>query len=82
MAARCPAPFHRRLQAQAPYGSGTSSLRRCWHDMARRQQTYSPERARDGDTVLRRGWERGVFIAGLASAVVLGLVVATWGLWH
>jgi len=50
--------------------------------MIKRQRTYKAEKVRGGDTVLRGRWERGVFTAGLAGAVVLGFVLATWGLWH
>jgi hypothetical protein len=43
-----------------------------------RQPVYSGEKARGADIVLRKPWERGVFIAGLAGAVVLGLLLAWW----
>jgi hypothetical protein len=34
---------------------------------------YPAEKARGGDVVLRRPWQRGVFIAGIAGAILLGL---------
>jgi hypothetical protein len=36
---------------------------------------YSTRQVRQGDVVLRKPWERGVFIAGLAGAVVLAIVI-------
>jgi hypothetical protein len=51
-------------------------------DMRQRRQVYDAERARGGEIVLRTRWERVVFIAGLGGAAVLGLVLATWSLWH
>jgi hypothetical protein len=45
-----------------------------------RPPVYSGDKARGADIVLRRPWERAVFIAGLAGAVVLGLVLA-WLAW-
>lgn len=41
---------------------------------------YSGEKVRGGDIVLRKPWERGVFIAGLVGAVIVGLVLA-WLAW-
>ena len=36
----------------------------------------SAEDARQGETVLRKPWERAVFLAGLIGAILLGLVLA------
>lgn len=41
---------------------------------------YSGDKARGADIVLRKPWQRGVFIAGLAGAVILGLLLA-WLAW-
>ena len=35
----------------------------------------SAEDARGGEIILRKHWERGLFLAGLIAAVLLGLVV-------
>jgi len=37
---------------------------------------YPSERARGGVIILRRPWQRAVFIAGLAGAVLLALVLS------
>lgn len=39
-------------------------------------KTYSGARVRQGEIVLRRRWQRWVFIAGLAGCVLLVLLVA------
>ncbi len=40
---------------------------------------YSGRDVRQGDIVLRKPWERGVFIAGLVGAVVLAVVIVLIG---
>jgi hypothetical protein len=40
---------------------------------------YSGRDVRQGDIVLRKPWERGVFVAGLVGAVVLALVIVLIG---
>ena len=40
---------------------------------------YSAREVRQGDIVMRKPWERGVFIAGLVGAVVLALVLVLVG---
>jgi hypothetical protein len=40
---------------------------------------YSARDVRQGDIVLRKPWERGVFIAGLVGALVLALVLVLVG---
>jgi small basic protein len=40
---------------------------------------YSARDVRQGDIVLRKPWQRGVFIAGLVGAVVLALVLVLVG---
>ena len=40
---------------------------------------YSARDARQGDIVLRKPWERGVFVAGLVGAIVLALVLVLVG---
>jgi hypothetical protein len=39
-------------------------------------QSYPAEKARQGEIILKRNWQRAVFIAGLAGAVVLALALA------
>jgi len=38
--------------------------------------TYSAEDARGGEIILRRRWQRAVFIAGLVGAVILAFALA------
>jgi hypothetical protein len=47
-------------------------------DMDASDQTpaYSGEKARGGEIILRRTWERYVFIGGLVGILVLGAVLA------
>jgi hypothetical protein len=40
---------------------------------------YSGRDVRQGDVVLRRPWERAVFVAGLVGAVVLALLIVLIG---
>ena len=40
---------------------------------------YSARNVRQGDIVLRKTWERGVFIGGLVGAIVLALVLVLIG---
>lgn len=52
-------------------------------DMGPREEqppVYSGDKVRGADIVLRKPWERGVFIAGLVGAVIVGLVLA-WLAW-
>jgi hypothetical protein len=44
-------------------------------------QNYPAERARQGEIILRKPWQRWVFIAGLAGAVILALVARILGAW-
>jgi hypothetical protein len=49
---------------------------------SRRTQTergYPAEKARGGEVILHKRWQRVVFIAGLAGAVILGFVLALLG---
>lgn len=39
-------------------------------------QAYSAEKARQGEIILRRPWQRAVFIAGLVGGPILALVLA------
>lgn len=39
------------------------------------QPVYSAEKVRQGEIVLKRPWERGVFIAGLALPFVIALLL-------
>jgi hypothetical protein len=55
-------------------------------DMAVREQPpetrdYPAEKARQGEIILRKPWQRAVFIAGLAGAVILALVARILGAW-
>jgi hypothetical protein len=40
---------------------------------------YPAEKARGGEIVLRKKWQRAVFIAGLAAPLVLLLILMIWG---
>jgi hypothetical protein len=40
------------------------------------RETYPAEKARQGEIILRRRWQRLVFVAALALAVVLAIVFA------
>jgi len=40
---------------------------------------HSARDVRQGDIVMRKPWERGVFIAGLVGAIVLALVLVVIG---
>lgn len=42
---------------------------------------YPAEKARGGEIILRTRWQRAVFIAGLAAAVVLAYLLQWW-IWH
>jgi hypothetical protein len=44
-------------------------------------QHISADDARGGEIILRKKWERIVFIAGLAGAIILGLVVS-FSIWR
>jgi hypothetical protein len=44
-----------------------------------RAPIYSAQQVRQGDIVLRKPWQRGVFIAGLVGAVVLALALVLIG---
>jgi len=44
-----------------------------------RAPVYSAQQVRQGDIVLRRPWQRGVFIAGLVGAMVLALALVLIG---
>jgi hypothetical protein len=50
--------------------------------MLRNRARVSADKARGGDIVLRKSWERGVFIAGLVGAVVLGVILAALSYWR
>jgi len=43
--------------------------------------TYPAEKARGGDIILRRPWQRVVFIAGLAAPIILLVLLLLWGSW-
>jgi hypothetical protein len=43
------------------------------------EKGYPAEKARGGEIILRKRWQRVVFIAGLAGAVILGFVFALLG---
>jgi hypothetical protein len=45
-----------------------------------RKQPYPAEKARGGEIILRRRWQRIVFLAGLVGAIVLGwFLISLWG---
>jgi hypothetical protein len=41
-----------------------------------REDPYPAEKARQGVIILRKPWQRWVFIAGLAGAVLLALLIS------
>jgi hypothetical protein len=43
--------------------------------------TYPAEKARGGDIILRRPWQRAVFIVGLAAPVILLALLLLWRSW-
>jgi hypothetical protein len=43
-------------------------------------QGYPADKARQGEIILRRPWQRAVFIAGLAGAVIFALLGRVFGL--
>ena len=45
---------------------------------SKRDTSYPAEKARGGLIILRRRWQRVVFIAGLAAAVLVGFILALW----
>jgi hypothetical protein len=45
---------------------------------SKRDTSYPAEKARGGEIILRRRWQRVVFIAALAGAVLLGLILTLW----
>jgi hypothetical protein len=49
-------------------------------DRDRSPPEYPADKARGGEIILRRKWQRAVFIAGLASAVVLVLLLQMFAL--
>jgi hypothetical protein len=49
-------------------------------DRDRSPPEYPADKARGGEIILRRKWQRAVFIAGLAGAVVLVLLLQMFAL--
>lgn len=45
------------------------------------EQAYPADKARGGKIILRKRWQRVVFIIGLAGAVLLGLIFTMIGWW-
>lgn len=43
------------------------------------ERGYPAEKARGGEIILRKRWQRAVFIAGLAGIVILGFVFVLLG---
>ena len=43
--------------------------------------TYPAEKARGGDIILRRPWQRAVFIAGFAAPIILLALLLLWRGW-
>ena len=41
-------------------------------------RAYPAEKARGGEIVLRKKWQRALFIAGLAAPLVLLLILIIW----
>ncbi|AHB49095.1 peptide ABC transporter permease [Hyphomicrobium nitrativorans NL23] len=47
----------------------------------KRPDPYPAGKARQGEIVLRRPWQRAVFVAGLAGGVIAALVAWVFGIW-
>ena len=45
-----------------------------------RGPVYSEQQARQGEIILRKPWERRVFVAGLVGAIVLAIVLVIAGI--
>ena len=45
----------------------------------RRNEPYPAEKARGGEIILLKRWQRVVFIAGLVGAILLGFFLVLWG---
>lgn len=45
----------------------------------KRPEPYPAEKARGGEIILRRRWQRIVFIGALALAVLIGFFLTLWG---
>lgn len=43
-----------------------------------RPELYPAEKARGGEIILRKRWQRIIFIGALAVAVLLGLFLSLW----
>ena len=50
--------------------------------MGPQRQSIDADKARGGEVILRTPWRRIVFLAGLAGAVMLGVVLAASRYWH
>jgi hypothetical protein len=48
-------------------------------DDNKQPKTYSGEKVRQGEIILRRPWQRIVFIAGLVGCVLLVVIVRLFG---
>jgi hypothetical protein len=46
-----------------------------------RPEPYPAEKARGGEIILRKRWQRVVFIGALAIAVLIGFFLSLWGFW-
>jgi hypothetical protein len=47
-------------------------------EVQKQEAAYAAEKARGGEIVLRKTWQRAVFIAGLAAPLVLLLILMMW----
>lgn len=45
------------------------------------EKPYPAEKARQGEIVLRRPWQRIVFFGGLVAALILAAFSGSFGLW-
>jgi len=48
------------------------------HEAQKQEAAYPAEKARGGQIVLRKPWQRALFIAGLAAPLVLMLILMVW----
>jgi len=70
---------NRRQPAAARWNYSLSDLETQDAKMIRKTEqgnpTYPAEKARQGEIILKQPWQRAIFIAGLAAAVVLPFVL-------
>jgi hypothetical protein len=49
-------------------------------DAPRERRVFHGEDVRQGEIILKRPWQRGIFIAGLVGVVVIALLLLGWAI--